>query len=755
MKERKITVALAGNPNSGKTTLFNSLTGSTAYVGNWPGVTVEKREGTYKNKTVGEVDVVDLPGIYSLSPYTPEEIISRDFILKMHPDCVINVIDVTNLERNLYMTTQLLEMDVPLVIALNMTDALLSSGREVDEKTLSRKLGVPVVSISALKKSNLDQLMDEAVKASKNNRKGKSLWEYGKLKEVIDKAVGIYINSQKENPLFHAIKALEGDELESENNTLETRKVKESYEDSEDFEAVSANQRYKFIADELACCRKGKAIDNGADKLTKSDRIDKVLTSKWWGIPIMIIILFVIFHITFAGDLFYMHAMGLDLKDGYTGFIHFTVDGEEFYPFAGLFADSDGIPSIGEFFHRLFGADDAGIFGCITQGVHLGLVNAGAPSWVDGLLVSGIFAGVFAVLGFVPQIMILFLFFAILEDSGYMARIAFILDRVFRRFGVSGRAFIPMIMGFGCGIPAMINTRTLASDKERTKTIRVIPFFTCGAKATFLAVVASSVSEATGMDSGLFTFSMYLFGVLVAIAAVIVMNKTSQREEVPPFVMELPSYHLPQPHALAAHVWEKGKHFIRKASTIILTSTIIVWFLSSFGWNWSTVGETDESILNSIGRLIQPIFTPMGFGVQAGDNGWTLAVASIQGMVAKENVTSTVEALAAIIGADSFAAIVASCNISTGAVVAFAVFNMMTIPCFASVATARSELKDRKSYVHTILFWLILSYVLGCLTYITIDYTWTLGITLPAIVLGIIGLYLYDRKKRASELKAD
>lgn len=755
MKERKPIVALAGNPNSGKTTLFNSLTGSTAYVGNWPGVTVEKREGTFKSKTAGEVDVVDLPGIYSLSPYTPEEVISRDFILQNHPDCVINVIDVTNLERNLYMTTQLLEMDVPMVIALNMTDSLLASGQRVDEVTLSKKLGVPVISISALKKSNLSQLMDEAIKASKEKREGSSIWEYGKLDKAIKGAVEIYKNSKKEDPLFHAIKALEGDELELKNNNLEARQVKALYENSEDFEATSANQRYQFITDELAPCRKGKILNTQADKLTRSDKIDKVLTSKWWGIPIMIVILFVIFHATFAGDLFYMHAMGLDLGEGYTGFIHFTVDGEEFYPFAGLFADGDGVASIGEFFHRLFGADDLGIFGCITQGIHVGLVNAGAPGWVDGLLVNGICAGVFAVLGFVPQIMILFLFFAILEDSGYMARIAFILDRIFRRFGVSGRAFIPMIMGFGCGIPAMINTRTLASDKERTKTIRVIPFFTCGAKATFLAVVASSVAKATGLDSGSFTFLMYLLGVVVAIVAVIVMNKTTQREEVPPFVMELPSYHLPQPHALAIHVWDKGKHFIKKASTIILASTIVIWFLSSFGWNWSMVGETDQSILNSIGQLIQPLFTPLGFGVQAGDNGWTLAVASIQGMVAKENVTSTVEALAAIIGEDSFAAIVASCNISTGAVVAFAVFNMMTIPCFASVATAKSELKDRKSYINTILFWLILSYVLGCLAYISIDYTWTLAITLPVIVLGFVGLYLYDRKKRVSVIKAN
>ncbi|MCI2111633.1 MAG: ferrous iron transporter B [Bacilli bacterium] len=752
-KENGITIALAGNPNSGKTTLFNSLTGSTAYVGNWPGVTVEKREGVYRNKRIGEARIVDLPGIYSLSPYSPEEVISRNYILQSHPDVVIDVIDATNLERNLYMTTQILEMDVPVVLALNMSDALEASGQSIDAKALGRKLGVPVVLVSALRERNLDNLMAEAFIASRKPRKGVSLWDQGPLKPIIEKAEAIYGKSLKENALFHAIKALEGDEIELKENNRECQEAQTLYEDKEGFEATSADERYKYIVSQLAPCRKGQTKSE-AKKLTKSDKIDKVLTSKIWGIPIMLALLFIIFHVTFAGDLFYLKAMGVNFGDGYQGLIHFKVDGEEFYPFAGLFYDSDGIASIGEFFHRLFGDDGSGLFGCITQGIHVGLVGAGAPAWVDGIICSGICSGVFAVLGFVPQIMILFLFFAILEDSGYMARIAFMLDRIFRRFGVSGRAFIPMIMGFGCGIPAMINTRTLSSDKERTKTIRVIPFFACGAKATFLAVVADAVAHAAGMDGGLFTFSMYLLGIVVAIAAVIVMNKTSQREKVPPFVMELPAYHMPQPSALAIHVWDKGKHFIKKASTIILASTIIIWFLASFNWDWQMVDETGTSILNDLGKLIQPLFTPMGFGVQAGTNGWTLAVASIQGMVAKENVTSTVEALAAIIGADSFEAIIQSCGVSTGGVVAFAVFNLMTIPCFASVATAKAELPNRKSYVWTILFWLGLSYVLGCLTYITIDYVWTLGITLPLLGLGVLALYLYDRKKSGREAKA-
>ncbi len=339
-----------------------------------------------------------------------------------------------------------------------------------------------------------------------------------------------------------------------------------------------------------------------------------------------------------------------------------------------------------------------------------------------------------------------------MEDSGYMARVAFMLDRIFRRFGVSGRAFIPMIMGFGCGVPAMINTRTLASDKERTKTIRVVPFFTCGAKATFLAVIAGTVAGAVGIDAGLFTFLMYLMGMVVAVASVIVMNKTSQREKVPPFIMELPSYHRPQIKATLIHVWDKGKHFIKKAFTIILASTVVIWFFANFDWSWHMVEENGNgSILMSIGSLIQPIFTPMGFGVQAGSNGWALTVASLQGIVAKENVTSVAETLAAVLGVDGFAGIVEATGISTAAVVAFAVFNLLTIPCFASVATAKGELSDKKTYWFTILFWMGLSYVMGCFTYISIQYVWTLGITLPLIAIGFVVLYFYDKKKKVQE----
>ncbi len=478
-----------------------------------------------------------------------------------------------------------------------------------------------------------------------------------------------------------------------------------------------------------------------------------------FGLIILVVLLFLVFHITFSADILYLHAMGVDFGEGYAGAITFTLgeldaEGELIYytPFAGLFYTADGINSIGEFFHVLAGDNETGILGLISLGIKKLLLIWNSPEWVIGFIYDGVINGVTAVLGFVPQIMILFAFFSLMEDSGYMARVAFMLDRIFRRFGVSGRAFIPMIMGFGCGVPAMINTRTLASDKERTKTIRVVPFFTCGAKATFLAVIAGTVAGAVGIDAGLFTFLMYLMGMVVAVASVIVMNKTSQREKVPPFIMELPSYHRPQIKATLIHVWDKGKHFIKKAFTIILASTVVIWFFANFDWSWHMVEENGNgSILMSIGSLIQPIFTPMGFGVQAGSNGWALTVASLQGIVAKENVTSVAETLAAVLGVDGFAGIVEATGISTAAVVAFAVFNLLTIPCFASVATAKGELSDKKTYWFTILFWMGLSYVMGCFTYISIQYVWTLGITLPLIAIGFVVLYFYDKKKKAQE----
>ncbi len=776
-EKRKITFALAGNPNCGKTTLFNSLTGSTAYVGNWPGVTVEKRSGMYKNKEVGEAEIIDLPGIYSLSPYTPEEVISRNFILEEKPDCVINVIDATNLERNLYMTTQLLEMDVPLVLALNMSDAVAEAGMKIDAEKIAEKLGIPVVSISALRYKNLDELMRVALEASKKPRKGVSLWNTASLKKPIDSAVKIYQDANVAHPLFHALKALEADEIEAEKNRLAYDEVKRLNVNAGDFEAASADLRYKFITDRVAIYRTG-APKQESKKLSKSDKIDKVLTNRWAAIPIMIAILFLVFHFTFSEDLFYLGHMGVNFGDGYAGAIHWTVDGEEFYPFAGLFYSDGGINSLGIFFQNLIGAgNDSGIQGIICIGLKQALEAWNSPEWLISFFYDGVLNGISACVGFVPLIMVLFFFFAILEDSGYMARVAFVLDRIFRRFGVSGRAFIPMFMGFGCGVPAMINTRTLSSDKERIKTIRVIPFFTCGAKAEFLAVIAAAVSQAIGFDSGLFTFLIYLVGVAIALIAVIVMNHTTQREKVPPFIMELPAYHTPQPHALMIHVWDKGKHYLKKAFTVIFASTVVIWFLSSFTPTWvfiPTAEGLDDSysILAHIGMIMAPLFTPMGFGnIQGGQMGWMYAVASLQGIVAKENVTAVLEQFSALSSVTntleqngseltgSFSDIINASNLTGGHIdaaglTAFAVFNMTTIPCFASVGTAKGELPDRKSYIGTLVFWIGVSYVAGCVTYVTLEWVWTLAITLPVLVLGFVGLYFYNGYKNRQEAQA-
>lgn len=747
-----INAALLGNPNCGKTTLFNALTGSTAYTGNWPGVTVEKREGVYKNKKRGseEIKITDLPGIYSLSPYSPEEVISRNFILHEKPDVVISVIDATNLERNLYMTTQLLEMDVPVVVALNMIDAVAENDQQIDTRELEKALGVKVVSISALRNKGLDELMEAVSKAKE--RKGTSFLPF---KETLEKAKKIYEDNHIDSPLFHAVKALEKDELEEKENKVAYNEVNDLVkEDKVDYESSIADERYKFLSPLVNKVIEGKKTRNESEKLTLSDKIDKVMTNKWAALPIMIVILFAIFHIVFAGDLFYMHAMGLDLGEGYLGYIKFNIGGEEVRPFAGLFYDDAGIVSIGEFLHRLAGDQETGILGCIALGIKQGLISAGASEWVIGLIYDGVLGGVCAVLGFVPQIMLLFAFFSLLEDSGYMARIAFVLDRLLRRFGVSGRAFLPMIMGFGCGVPAMMNTRTLSSDQERTKTIRVIPFFTCGAKAEFLVIIAAAIAAAGGLDAGLFTFMLYLLGVVIALVSVIVMTKTSQREKVPPFIMELPAYHLPSPKALTLHVYDKGKHFVIKAFTIIFLSTVIIWVLSNFSWKWEMV-EPNESILHDLGVFIAPIFTPLGFGsAQTGGYSWIFSVASIQGIVAKENVTSTVESLASGLGLSSFEDIAAASGITKGGLVGFALLNMLTIPCFASVATAKGELKDHKTFVFTVLFWLGLSYIMGIIGYISVDYVWTLGITLPLLVLGGVGLYFYDRYKTKKEAMA-
>ncbi len=741
--------ALAGNPNSGKTTLFNGLTGSTAHVGNWPGVTVDKREGVYK-KGKEPIAIIDLPGIYSLSPYTDEEVIARNYILDEKVDCIINIIDATNLERNLYLTTQIMEIDVPVILALNMMDAVEKRGDKIDAKELEKRLGIPVVKISALKGEGLDKLMERAQEISKTPRKGKTVIEETELKHLISD-IRIALDGQNvKNPLFHAVKLAELDDLEvimhkdTVNMVEEYKKQYHSELFGDDYEALIADSRYKYITKYFspALVRKNK------DKFeeTTSDKVDKVLTHKIWGIPIFLGILFLIFHLTFSENLFFL--------GGLFGEDWVSLEGTAL---AGVFGEG-GINSPGVILANLMTVLTDSLSGVVSGWLQ------GAPTWVSGLILDGVLGGVFAVLSFIPQILVLFMFFSILEDSGYMARIAFILDRMLKKFGLSGRAFLPMIMGFGCSVPAMINTRTLSDEKEKIATIRVIPFFSCGAKLPILIAVAGGIIGYYNLAGGfqdIITYSMYLLGILVALISVITMRSTSLKGETPPFIMELPTYRRPQFKSLMKLLWDKAGHFIKKAFTVILASTIVIWFLSHFSFRWGFLGDTamDESILASIGSFMQPIFTPLGFGSQLGENGWVFIVAAITGLIAKENVVATLGTLAACLvgtsldveadgGALAVITMIQQTGISLPALISFIAFNMTTIPCFAAVAAAKGELEKKSSFKNTIFFWLITSFITATAIYLIGTWWWTSFIIAGIFALIILIIKAHNKKQK-------
>ncbi|MBR0301665.1 MAG: ferrous iron transporter B [Bacilli bacterium] len=748
--------ALAGNPNCGKTTLFNNLTGSTAHVGNWPGVTVEKKDGVYK-KLSETIKIIDLPGIYSLSPYTSEEVISRNYILDEKPDCVINIVDATNLERNLYLTTQLLEIDVPVVVAVNMMDVLEKNGDSLDEKVLEKKLGVPVVKISALEESNLKELMERAFEASEKKREGVSVLENKDLKHLVGDVKIAFKGKKVENPLFHAIKLVENDEIEAkmhEELLPMVEEFKQTLHDEtfgNDIEAIIADERYNYISKNFSnVIVHSELTEKKEVKETKSDRIDKVLTHKVWGLLIFTVILFFVFHLTFSENLFFLGGLFKDATPSFEGSIY-----------EGLFWTDGGINSPGVILFNFFDMSFSAIIDAVSGAMASGL---GEGHWLTGFLCDGVLSGLFAILGFLPQILVLFLFFSIMEDTGYMARVAFILDRIFRKFGLSGRAFIPMIMGFGCSVPAMINTRTLADEHEKVATIRVIPFFSCGAKLPILVAIAGGVCEVFGFSSvDLITYSMYVVGVITAIIAVLIMRHSTQRGEAAPFIMELPQYHLPQFRALMIHLWDKAKHFVKKAFTIILASTIIIWFLSNFGWDWQMC-EMEDSILASIGKFIQPLFTPLGFGSQLSTLGWVFAVAAITGLIAKENVIATFSVLAAVIvsgfegteeGVAEAVVMITNTGITWPGAIAFIAFNMLTIPCFAACATAKGELQ-KGTFKWTLLFWIVASFIGASFVYCFLSMfsvdtlAWAIPCTAVFIALGVLTVFYlrhYERKQ--------
>ena len=759
--------ALVGNPNSGKTTLFNGLTGSTAHVGNWPGVTVDKKEGVYK-KLAEPIEIIDLPGIYSLSPYTPEEVVARNYIIDQQPDCVINIVDATNLERNLYLTTQIMEIDVPMVIALNMMDAVEKAGDSIDEKQLEKRLGLPVIKISALKETGEDELMERAYEASKQKRQATTVLADTSIGHLIGDVKIALKGQQVKNPLFHAIKLVESDDLEismHKETVAMVEEFKETFKDNlfgTDLEAIVADGRYKYITNNYSPVITRKNKDKF--KVTSSDKVDKVLTHKFWGIPIFLVILFSIFHLTFSEDFLYLGSifslptledLGLLNADG--EFINFGVkllscvyDGAVFSP--------------GCIINNLWNEVIVGeVFGFIQGAVE----NSGLSSWAIGLINNGIIDGVTGVLSFLPWILVLFLLFSILEDSGYMARVAFILDKLFRKFGLSGRAFMPMIMGFGCSVPAMINTRTLADEKEKIATVRVIPFFSCGAKLPILTAIAGGIVAFFKVgNADLITYGMYLIGILTAVASVLLMRSTSLKGETPPFIMELPTYHMPRFKNLMLLLWDKAKHFIEKAFTIILASTIVIWVLThfSFAWEFLDDAQINQSILANVGQLIQPIFTPLGFGSQLGKFGWVFIVAAVTGLIAKENVIATFGTLGACLitmkegfdlggldimaegGIDAVQAMIIATKISVPALLSFIAFNMTTIPCFAAVATAKAELGGKKTYTNTLIFWVLTSYVVSAVVYTVGSWWWTAFIWAFAFALCVLVIGLINKK---------
>ena len=723
--------ALAGNPNCGKTTLFNSLTGSSAHVGNWPGVTVEKKSGTYK-KLKEPISIIDLPGIYSLSPYTSEEVIARNYIIDEKPDCVINIVDATNLERNLYLTTQLLEIDVPMVVAINMMDILQKNGDFLDIDILQNKLGIPCVKVSALKEDNLDELMKVAYEASKQKRIGRSVFLNKDLIHLIGDVKIAFEGKGVDNPLFHAIKLVENDEVEVKMHEDLIKMVddfKKTFNDDvfgDDIEAVIADSRYKYITAEFAKALTRHRRKDDTDVIsTQSDHIDRFLTHKVWGLLFFAVVLFLVFHLTFSENFFFLGGLFKNVTPSFEGSIY-----------EGLFWSESGINSIGVILYNFFDMSFSAIIDVAKNGMANGL---GEGHWLTGFICDGVLTGLFAILGFLPQILLLFLFFSIMEDTGYMARVAFIFDKLFRKFGLSGRALIPMIMGFGCSVPAMINTRTLADDKEKIATVRVIPFFSCGAKLPILLGIAGAIAEVFNFGYvDLITYSMYILGITTAVITVLIMRNTTLRGDSNPFIMELPAYHLPQFKALMIHLWDKAKHFVKKAFTIILASTIIVWFLTNFGWNWHMVDSVGDSILGSIGQLIQPLFTPLGFGSQLTSIGWIFAVAAITGLIAKENVIATFISLGAVAvafinsgavdpsiieaietdedGITATVAMIHATGITWQGCISFIAFNMLTIPCFAACATAKAELPKGK-FKWTLLFWIVTSFVCSAFVY--------------------------------------
>ena len=670
-----IRIALAGNPNCGKTTMFNALTGANQYVGNWPGVTVEKKEGKLKSKKVKEeVVVTDLPGIYSLSPYTLEEVVSRDYLLKENPDVIVDLVDATNIERNLYLTTQLIETGVPVVIALNMADLLEKRGIKIDVARLSMLLDCPIVETSALKGEGLDKLIDEAIKTAKKKEADLPKEIFNKdLEDAVSAAAEVLPSSIDANKKrWYAVKFLEKDSKVAESVKLTdsaAKKIEElraglekSHDD--DMESIVTDERYKFIQKIV-----GTTVKKGKDKLTTSDKIDKIVTNRILGITIFIAVMFVVYYISVT-------TIGTIVTD-------WTND-----TFVG------GIQEI---------------VGGFLEGI-------GTNDVVTSLVVDGVIGGVGAVLGFVPQMAILFLFLSILEDCGYMVRIAFVMDRVFRHFGLSGKSFIPLLISSGCGIPGIMASKTIEQDNDRRLTIMTATFIPCGAKLPVIALMGGVMASwATGSyeAGGFMAPAMYFMGIVAVLVAAIILKKTKPFSGKPaPFVMELPQYHVPQAKTVLLHVWERLKGFIIKAGTILFLACVVMWFLGGFGFEnggFGLVEESGNSLLAVIGGFIAPLFAPLGFGE------WQPVAASLSGFTAKEAIVSTMGVLANVTG-DTEDAVTVAQAVQTWfptslAALSFLIFNLLDSPCLAAIATMAQQMQSKKWFWFAILFQNIFAYI--------------------------------------------
>ena len=675
-----IKIALAGNPNCGKTTMFNALTGANQYVGNWPGVTVEKKEGKLKSKkTKEEVIVTDLPGIYSMSPYTLEEVVSRDYVLKENPDVIIDLVDATNIERNLYLTTQLIETGVPVVIALNMADLLAKRGIKIDVKRLSMLLDCPIIETSALKGEGLDKLIDEAVKVAKKSEIDlpKDIFSAeleGAVAEV-KSVLPSFVSEEKKR--WYAIKFLENDSKVVESmklsgaaaQTVEAQRRALEKKQDDDMESIVTDERYKFIQKIVST-----TVQKGKEKLTTSDKIDRIVTNRFLGIPIFMLVMWIVYYVSVT-------TVGTFVTD-------WTND----------------------------------VFVVAIQDAATSALSAiGAGDMVMGLVVDGIIGGLGAVLGFVPQMAILFLFLSILEDCGYMVRIAFVMDRVFRHFGLSGKSFIPLLISSGCGIPGIMASKTIEQDNDRRLTIMTATFIPCGAKLPVIALMGGVISgEVAGyQESSFIAPLMYFIGIVAVLVAAIILKKTKPFSGKPaPFVMELPQYHIPQAKTVLLHVWERLKGFIIKAGTILFLACVVMWFLGGFGFvdgSFGMVEDSADSLMAMIGGVIAPLFAPLGFGE------WQPVAASISGFTAKEAIVSTMGVLANVSGdtedAVNVAAGVASWFPSSIAAFTFLMFNLLDSPCLAAIATMAQQMQSRKWFWFAILFQNIFAYIVCLCVY--------------------------------------